>query len=236
MLRIVFIVCFLTASFAHADESTIGAGHISVDKKAFLAADTGGKAKMLCGGCHGEDGTGDRFYGREALWGTPMIRGLNKTYFLEQLARYQSGERIQESADPDKPGEMNALMTNSAMSQQIMEDLSAHYANLERLSLDEDVATELDSAGKEMFVAGEKVFSGTCIACHGPHGAGMSQSPMPHLAGQIAIYTEKRLHFYQTQTGSGGPAIMTGILQSAALSDDDIKHVAFYLENVVGKR
>ncbi|NKB76541.1 MAG: c-type cytochrome [Gammaproteobacteria bacterium] len=165
-----------------------------------------------------------------------MIRGLNKQYFVEQLTKYKSGERIQENGDPDKSGEMNELMAEPSIDDQVINGLAEHYASMERLPLDEGLVGKLDKADREMFQGGRTLFDGTCMACHGAQGIGIPQSPMPHLAGQIALYTEKRLQFYATQSGSGSAAIMTGILKQAALTDQDIKHIAFYLENVVGKR
>jgi cytochrome c553 len=64
-----------------------------------------------------------------------------------------------------------------------------------------------------------------CVACHGNAG-NSSITQNPKLAGQHAAYLQKQLHEFKGPTRNN--AVMTAI--SKALSDDDIRNLAAYLE------
>lgn len=216
-----------------SEEATIGAGHVSVNREAFLRAETSEKADMLCAGCHGKDGNGDRFFGAEAMWGTPMIRGLNEQYIFEQLQKYKFGNRAQAGSNP---GEMNKLMQDPAMRESIIRELSAYYANFKKLNADKNILDQFNAAEKRAYLLGEKIFKSTCATCHGEQGMGLPGSTIPHLAGQIAIYTKERILFFTHETTSGSSSVMGDALKPISLNDDQIEGLTFYLESIVGKR
>ena len=225
----------LTSAETATAPSTISAGHISVIEADFINADTKQKAKMLCAGCHGEDGSGDRAYGPDSNWGTPMIRGLKTDYFQQQLKRYRSGERIQSSTS-GQPGEMNQIMASEALSDEVVSELANYYASLSQLPLHDAPSAHMSPDKKASFDRGEATFNQQCIACHGAKGQGLAGTPYPHLAGQIAIYVEKRLKFYSGDTSNQPPLLMTTILSASPLSDQQIQDIGLYLENLVGPR
>ena len=227
------IILAIFAMPVSSQEEMITAGHISVDRKIFLGADTRNKAAMLCSGCHGKDSSGDRFFGPNAMWGTPMIRGIHKDYFADQLRKYKSGERIQTG---DNPGEMNKLMEDPAITEDVIDDLSAYYAGMDKLGVDREVLSQLDGKEKQKFLSGEATFNAQCMSCHGRDAMGMPGSAVPHLAGQIAAYTRSRISFFTHEAESGGQSVMGNVFRSASLSNDEIESVVFYLENIVGKR
>ncbi len=227
----VTLVVFVTPVLAQTE--MIGAGHVSVDREVFLSADTQGKAEMLCAACHGENGSGDRFFGPDAMWGTPMIRGMNKDYFAEQLRKYQSGERVQVG---ENSGEMNRIMENSAMTEDVIDDISAYYAEMDRLSVDNRVLSRFSRKEKREFLLGGTIFHAQCAVCHGKDGMGVSGLAIPHLAGQIGVYLRDRMSFFAHEAESGVQSVMGSMLRSASLKHEEIEAIIFYLENRIGKR
>jgi cytochrome c553 len=218
---------------AFSQGEMITAGHISVDRKAFLNANTQKQAAMLCSGCHGKDGSGDRFFGPEAMWGTPMIRGIHKDYFADQLRKYKSGERIQTG---DNPGEMNKFMQDPAMTEDIIDNISAYYAGMDQLGIDKEILSQLDGKEKQKFLSGGTIFNAQCASCHGKDAMGVPGSAVPHLAGQVAAYTRNRMLFFTHEAESGSQSVMGDILRFVSLSNDEIESIVFYLENIIGKR
>jgi cytochrome c553 len=74
----------------------------------------GGELAIDCVDCHGEDGKGDDE--------TPSIAGMDEAEQIAALKAYASGERIDET-------EMMGDIA-SALSEQDMADLAAHYKSL----------------------------------------------------------------------------------------------------------
>lgn len=67
---------------------------------------------------------------------------------------------------------------------------------------------------------------GTCVACHGIDGQGLSPI-YPNLTGQSATYLESSLKAYRDgQRGGGNAMLMTPMAQG--LSDEDIADIAAY--------
>lgn len=85
-------------------------------------------------------------------------------------------------------------------------------------------------AAKPDLVAGEAKFSALCVACHGTDGN--SSTPVnPKLAQQHPEYLMKQLREYKN--GARKNAIMQGI--AAALTDDDMKNISFWLASQKAK-
>lgn len=85
-------------------------------------------------------------------------------------------------------------------------------------------------AAKPDLVAGEAKFSALCVACHGADGN--SSTPVnPKLAQQHPEYLMKQLREYKS--GARKNAIMQGI--AAALTDDDMKNISFWLASQKAK-
>ena len=67
-----------------------------------------------------------------------------------------------------------------------------------------------------------------CITCHGAEGHGLAVAGYPNITGIPADYLAKQLHDFQDGTRSH--PIMDPI--AAALSDDEIEEVTFYMESL----
>ncbi|OGB82762.1 MAG: cytochrome C, partial [Burkholderiales bacterium RIFOXYC12_FULL_60_6] len=86
------------------------------------------------------------------------------------------------------------------------------------------VAAEAVVAAKPDLAKGETSFAGVCAACHAPDGN--SLIPVnPKLAQQHPEYLIKQLSEFKA--GKRENAIMNGM--AAALSDDDMKNIAYWL-------
>ncbi len=82
-------------------------------------------------------------------------------------------------------------------------------------------------AGAQSDAEHGKSKSMTCAACHGPDGNSVNPQ-WPKIAGQSAQYITKQLeHFKKNERVN---PLMNP--QAAALSDDDIKHLAAYYESI----
>jgi cytochrome c553 len=85
-------------------------------------------------------------------------------------------------------------------------------------------------AAKPDLVAGEAKFTAVCAACHGADGN--SGTPVnPKLSQQHPEYLMKQLREYKT--GVRKNAIMQGM--AAALSDEDMKNISFWLASQKAK-
>lgn len=83
------------------------------------------------------------------------------------------------------------------------------------------------SVGAQSNIELGKSKSAPCVACHGPDGNSVNPQ-WPKIAGQSAQYIVKQLQLFKTNERVN--PLMNP--QAAALSDDDIKHLAAYYESV----
>jgi cytochrome c553 len=87
-------------------------------------------------------------------------------------------------------------------------------------------AAEAVAPAKPDLAKGEASFNGVCVACHGPDGN--SVIPVnPKLAQQHPEYLVKQLTEFKA--GKRENAVMLGM--ASALSDDDMRNVAFWLSS-----
>lgn len=82
------------------------------------------------------------------------------------------------------------------------------------------------AVAKPDLVKGEALFSATCAACHGADG-NASIAANPKLAHQHPEYLVKQLQEFKS--GKRNNAVMKGF--AAALSDDDMRNMAFWLSS-----
>lgn len=181
-----------------------------------------------CAACHGLDGNGTD----PTIY--PRIAGHSERYLARQLALFKSGERV------------NAIMQPYAapLSAQDMRDLGAYFATQETGAgiADDTAVTEGPYADMKFYQVGERLFrSGdttrgipACMACHGPTGAGNPGPPYPHVAGQQAWYSARRLQEYRagetTQRDRSQFAIMASVAKS--LTDEEISALSSYLQGL----
>jgi cytochrome c553 len=182
----------------------------------------------VCAACHGLDGNGTD----PAIY--PRIAGHSERYIARQLALFKSGERA------------NAIMQPYAapLSAQDMRDLGAYFATQETgagIADDSEIA-EGPYAGMKFYAVGEQLFrSGdaargipACMACHGPAGAGNPGPPYPHVAGQQAWYSARRLQEYRAGETLERDRIQFNIMAAVArpLTDQEISALASYMQGL----
>jgi cytochrome c553 len=86
-----------------------------------------------------------------------------------------------------------------------------------------EAKTEVKAAAKPDLVKGEASFTAVCAACHGADGN--SGTPVnPKLAQQHPEYLVKQLQEFKS--GKRNNAVMKGF--ASALSDDDMKNIAYW--------
>lgn len=85
-------------------------------------------------------------------------------------------------------------------------------------------------AAKPDLAKGEAIFSQACVACHAADGnSGIPANPK--LAQQHPEYLMKQLHEYKS--GKRANAVMSGMV--AALSDDDMRNISYWLASKQAK-
>ena len=183
-----------------------------------------------CAACHGLDGNPtDPQY--------PRIAGQSERYVAHQLALFKSGERSTGMSAVMKP-------FADALSAQDMRDLGAYFATQKAGAgvADDSLIASGPNAGKKFFEVGQKLFlSGdasrgipACMACHGPSGGGNPGPAYPHVAGQQAAYSQRRLEEYRAGTTTQRDPHLFNIMATIAkqLSDEEIGSLSSYLQGL----
>ncbi len=181
-----------------------------------------------CAACHGLDGNGtDR-----SIY--PSIAGQNEQYMAHQLALFKSGERV------------NAIMQPEAarLSPQDMRDLGAYFATQEAQAgiADDGVVDSGPYEGMAFYEIGQQLYRRGdtareipgCMACHGPTGAGMPGPSYPHVGGQVAWYTARRLEEFRSGTTTERDTHLFDVMHTVAerLTDQEIQALASYMEGL----
>jgi cytochrome c553 len=188
----------------------------AADLDAGRAVVVGGKEASVtpCFMCHDLDGVGD------SAGAFPRLTGQAAFYMYKQLIDYASGKRP------------NDVMTPIAreMTEPQMADVAYYYSVLdEPYAARPMVAPEVLARGRRIAEDGlPDADLQACDFCHGEDGAG--DPPLfPYLAGQYASYTELQMQLFRRGVRANDPlAVMREIAE--ALSDEDIRAVALYLE------
>lgn len=202
-----------------------------------LAVDTGpakagdpkaGQTKAgACAACHGLDGnsTVDIY---------PKLAGQHELYIWRQLKLFKSGERD------------NAIMLGmaAALTEQDMRDIGAYYSTQKIIAgvADDSVIASGPNAGKKFYQVGEKIYRAgnpstgvpSCMACHGPTGAGMPGPTYPALGGQHATYTAATLTTFHDGMVWGKDKNANVIMSQVAknLTGEEIQGLATYLQGL----
>ncbi|HST44163.1 MAG TPA: c-type cytochrome [Luteimonas sp.] len=181
-----------------------------------------------CAACHGLDGnaTDPTLY--------PRLARQSERYTAHQLALFKSGER------------QNAIMQPYAapLTAQDMRDLGAYFATQTPGAgiADDGEITEGPYTGLKFYAVGERLFRNgdatrgvpACMACHGPAGAGNPGPAYPHVAGQQAWYTARRLQEYRAGTTNERDRRLFDIMASVAkgLTDQEIGALSSYMQGL----
>ncbi len=193
-------------------------------------AKTGATKAAACAACHGLDGnaTDPTLY--------PRIAGQSERYIAHQLALFKSGERA------------NAIMLPyaTALTAQDMRDVGAYFATRKSgAGIADDTAiadAKSPYKGMKFYEVGQKLYrSGdssrdipACMACHGPSGAGNPGPAYPHVGGQQAWYTARRLQEYRTGTTTVRDAALFNVMATVAkpLTDEEIQSLSSYMQGL----
>lgn len=201
-------------SVAFAQQAGEGDAETTIERPLPVTGDAqAGQSKAAaCAACHGADGNSP-----SAEW--PKLAGQHVDYTVEQLRRYQSGER------------QNAVMQGMAasLSEQDMRDIAAYYANqaVQPGVADEDLAQQ----GERVYRGGDKETGlPACIACHGPTGAGVPGAGFAAVGGQHAAYTLDQLRRYASGERDDPKDIMNRIARR--LDQQEMRAVSSYLEGL----
>ena len=191
-------------------------------------AQNGATLAGTCAACHGLDGksTLPELY--------PNMGGQSEKYMAHQLALFKSGERPSPIMQPFA----------SMLSAQDMRDVGAYYAGQGSSagSADDTVATAGPYEGLKIYEVGEQLYRRgdferglpACMAWQGPTGAGNPGPAYPHVGGQHAWYTAKRLEEYRTGSTPQRQDDMFQIMASIAsqLTDEEIGALSSYLQGL----
>ena len=220
-----------TAAAAPTAEAVVAPAPVAV------VADTGpakagdpkaGQTKAgACAACHNLDGNSTA-----AIY--PKLAGQHEQYIWRQLKLFKSGERD------------NAIMLgmSAALTQQDMRDIGAYFSTQKITAgvADDGIVSAGPFAGQKFYAAGEKIYRGgkpgaavpSCMACHGPAGAGVPGPSYPAIGGQHAEYTAAKLTAFRDGTVWGKDKEANVIMSQAAkgLSDEEILSLASFLQGL----
>ena len=203
---------------------------IDLSKTHWGDAEAGATAAATCAACHGVDGNpSDPMY--------PRLAGQGEKFIAQQLALFATGERNTGLA---------AVMVPFAqtLSAQDMRNVGAYFAKQKSGAglADDTVVADGRYEGLKYYEIGQQLFRGgdaergipACMACHGATGAGNPGPGYPHVAGQYADYTARRLQEYRTGTTTERDPAKFNIMAKVAhgLTDQEIGALASYLQGL----
>ena len=221
-----------TTVVAVPDNAPVETAPLDVDlsKTHWGDAEAGAAAAATCAACHGVDGNPiDPMY--------PRLAGQGEKFIAQQLALFATGERNTGLA---------AVMVPFAqtLSAQDMRNVGAYFAKQKSGAglADDTVVADGRYEGLKYYEIGQQLFRGgdaergipACMACHGATGAGNPGPGYPHVAGQYADYTARRLQEYRTGTTSERDPAKFYIMAKVALglTDQEIGALASYLQGL----
>jgi cytochrome c553 len=170
-----------------------------------------------CDSCHGKAGQGN------ATLGAPPIAGLPKWYIEAQVHKFRTGLR---GAHPDDvEGLRMRAMSRSMANDEQISSVAAYISQLPRAKAAGSLEGVTPQAGKPFYA--------TCMACHGPQGAGNEAMRAPPIAGQADWYLMRQL----TKFRHGVRGAVQGDAQGAQMrpmamtlpNDQAVKDVVAYI-------
>jgi cytochrome c553 len=147
-----------------------------------------------CAPCHGEDGAGD------LELRTPAIAGLPDWYIRAELHKF--AHDIRGAHPDDSEGHRMRPMARSLYHPGDVEAVSAYVSGLPRV-LRKNVLSGNVEAGKTNYTM-------SCIACHGPDGAGNMAVGAPPIAQQADWYLVVQLKKFKSGMRGMNPDDTTG--------------------------
>ncbi|MGF6640579.1 c-type cytochrome [Paraburkholderia sp. MM6662-R1] len=165
-----------------------------------------GKAKaQVCVACHGP-------MGNSTNPDYPILAGQTARYLYLELKDFKQGRR----SDP----RMSPMAAN--LSSEDMQDLADYFA------AQKPVSVPFNADGASIEAGRKKAAELLCTMCH--LGGFSGQNEIPRVAGQQYQYIVKQLQDFRSHTRTNDAGNMTSVTRN--LSDDDIHHLAAYINNL----
>jgi len=161
-----------------------------------------------CASCHGRQAWGD------GLRQIPALAGQRQAYLIAQLAHFINGDR--HGSELHGPVMQSALQPPDVNRAQALRDLGAW---LSRAPPD----SETEHGEGQALAAGKRAYLNACAGCHGTHGEGSEQPPVPALASQHYSYLIAQLRSFSSGHLAHAPGIAAAVLgpaeQQRAIAD-----------------
>ena len=110
-----------------------------------------------------------------------------------------------------------------------LESVSEYVATLPRV-----MATESTLEGGNV-QAGQQIYQGLCVACHGPEGLGNEALRAPPLVGQPDWYLARQVQKFRMRWRGGAAEDIWGTtmqVNSLLYDDEQIKHALAYIQTL----
>ncbi|MES2049433.1 MAG: c-type cytochrome [Pseudomonadota bacterium] len=174
---------------------------VLADPAATAAAITAAKkVTFFCDACHGAEGSSSKV-------DVPNLAGQNPSYLLIQIDKFARGLRHYSF--------MEGLMKLLSESDRI--NVTIFYSS-----------KQVKPAGTETSRAGQAIYTGRCIMCHGPQGYGNEATP--RLAGQQIKYLSQSIMRYRDRSGERIYEPMSA--STSGLKERDIVALTTYLSSL----
>jgi cytochrome c553 len=167
----------------------------------------------VCEACHGKKGN-------STDPSVPSLAGQGSTYLRSQLAAFQAQRRV---------GVMSGIAMN--LSSTDVREAARYFSQQIPQGRPRRTADSNDwRRGQSIYDAGIAATNvPACASCHALDGAGLP-SEFPRLAGQHSRYVAAQLRAFRSDNRLSTNTMMQNV--SAKLSDDEIRAVADYVENL----
>lgn len=178
----------------------------------------------LCSQCHGPEGQGNR------MTLAPAIGGLDEWYVEAQLRNFHAGKR---GLEPEDTGGLRMYpMSQSLHTDADLKAVAAYVASLPPAH-----PTPVLEGGDAS--RGAQIYAKTCVACHGPDGAGNQAMGAPRLSRASDWYLLSQLEKFKAgirgAPGQSQQAMLMRGMAAQLTSEQDMRDVIAHIVSLDGK-